>query len=308
MTYISTKDMSRAEWLERRKHSIGGSDAGAILGLSKYSSAMSVWGEKTGRIPPQEDNEAMREGRDLEQYVADRFCEKTGKRVRRCNKMLYNPQYPYSHADIDREVIGENAGLECKTMSAPFAENDLENGNYPASYHAQCLHYMAITGADRWYLAILLFGHGLYVFTIERTDDVSKTIDGIMQAEREFWEDHVLEDIPPDPDGTNATTEALKAMFPDDTGFDAELDDEPISRYEEFRKQAEQLQQQMEAAKQEIMLVMQDSESGVSDSYRVTWKKRKRTTYNIKELMRQHPEIDMKPFTNTTEYRAFSVK
>ena len=307
MTYVSTKDMSRADWLERRKHSIGGSDAGAILGLSKYSSPMSVWGEKTGRIPPEEDNEAMRLGRDLEQYVADRFCEKTGKRVRRCNKMLYNPEYPYSHADIDREVIGENAGLECKTMTAPFAENELENGNYPPSYYVQCLHYMAITGADRWYLAILLLGHGLYVFTIEREAE-KDNISGIMQAETDFWENYILTDEPPPPDGMEPTTEALKAMYPDGEAYDTELEDGPLERYETLRKQSEEIKRQMEEIKQSIMLVMQDSESGISDSYRVTWKKRKRSTCNFRELAKAHPEIDFAPFMETTEYRSFSVK
>ena len=34
------------------------------------------------------DNEAMREGRDLEEYVARRFMEETGKKVRRSQRFM----------------------------------------------------------------------------------------------------------------------------------------------------------------------------------------------------------------------------
>ena len=114
---VSTAGMSREAWLEQRRHTIGGSDAAGIIGLSKWSSPMSVWADKTGRLPDKPDTEAMRLGRDLEGYVASRWMESTGKKVRRLNAMLYSELYPFAHADIDREVIGERAGLECKTTS-----------------------------------------------------------------------------------------------------------------------------------------------------------------------------------------------
>ena len=70
---ISTAGMSHDEWLEHRRRSVGGSDAAAIVGLNGWASPYSVWAEKTGRLPPKEDNEAMRQGRDLEGYVASRW-------------------------------------------------------------------------------------------------------------------------------------------------------------------------------------------------------------------------------------------
>lgn len=50
MQKISTRGMSREEWLKERKKSLGGSDMGAVLGLNKYRSPYTVWAEKTGRI------------------------------------------------------------------------------------------------------------------------------------------------------------------------------------------------------------------------------------------------------------------
>lgn len=108
----SIKGMGRAEWLEVRRESIGGSDASTIVGLSKWSSPMSVWADKLGMLEEKPETEAMRMGRDLEGYVADRFTEATGKRVEKVNAILYNELYPFAHANIDRWVVGENAGLD----------------------------------------------------------------------------------------------------------------------------------------------------------------------------------------------------
>ena len=114
---VSTKDMSRESWLWFRRHSIGGSDAAAIVGLNNFRSPLGVWLDKMGKVEEEPETEAMRLGRDLEEYVAERFTEATGKKVRRKNAIIYNSAYPFAHANIDREIVGEKAVLECKTTS-----------------------------------------------------------------------------------------------------------------------------------------------------------------------------------------------
>ena len=89
---VSTLEMPHEEWLRYRKKGIGGSDAGAICGVNKYRSAVSVFLDKTAEQTSEFDNEAMRQGRDLEQYVVERFCEETGKKVRRAKQMLCRRQ------------------------------------------------------------------------------------------------------------------------------------------------------------------------------------------------------------------------
>nr|WP_317325477.1 YqaJ viral recombinase family protein [uncultured Flavonifractor sp.] len=180
---LNTRSMSRPDWLAQRRKSIGGSDAAGIVGLSQYATPYIVWADKTGRLPDQEDNEAMRQGRDLEAYVAERWMEATGKTVRRSNAMLYSSLYPFAHADIDRTVVGENAGPECKTTSA-LNLRQFKNVEFPEKYYAQCVHYMAVTGATRWYLAVLVYGRGVFTFTLERDQ---AEIDALMDAERTFW-------------------------------------------------------------------------------------------------------------------------
>ena len=101
---ISTLGMDRGEWLRLRKTGIGGSDAGAICGLNPYASAMSVYKSKVSEDAEDVDNETMRQGRDLEEYVARRFCEATGLKVRRSNMMYLYRQF-WTYADTIREAL-----------------------------------------------------------------------------------------------------------------------------------------------------------------------------------------------------------
>jgi len=163
------------EWLEGRLKGIGGSDAGAILGLNEYKSAYTLWCEKTGRISNNIDNEAMRLGRDLEDYVAKRFEEATGKKVRRSGFSYQSKEYPFMLANVDRLIVGEDAGLECKTANM-LTKTKYDKGDIPANYYAQCMHYMAVTGLSKWYIAILVMNKGFYFFEVLRDDEEINTL------------------------------------------------------------------------------------------------------------------------------------
>lgn len=73
---------------------ITGTDAGAICGLNPYVSAFQVYQDKITDNIEETDNEAMRQGRDLEDYVAQRFTEETGLRVRRANAIFRTKNIP----------------------------------------------------------------------------------------------------------------------------------------------------------------------------------------------------------------------
>ena len=69
---IGYKD--KAEWLALRKQlGVGGSDAGAVIGLNPFKSAYTLWAEKTGRIPEFEGNLTTEAGSYLEEFVAKLF-------------------------------------------------------------------------------------------------------------------------------------------------------------------------------------------------------------------------------------------
>lgn len=297
---------NRASWLEERRKSIGGSDAAAIVGLSEYSSPYTVWADKTGRLPEKPDNEAMREGRDLEQYVADRWMEATGKRCRRRTEMLRNPMFPWAHANVDRWVVGERAGLECKTVK-PYDAETYKEGRYPDRFYVQCMHYMAVTGADRWYLAVLVFGTGFYTYTINRDDD---EINALMETERQFWR-YVTDDTPPPTDGTKATSDALQTIY-QDGGAEGSVDlfslNGAFDCYFQAKASIKELEQSVRAAENEIKASLGEAWAGTCNRASVTWKPQTRRTFDAERFSADHPELDLSQYYKESTTRIFRVK
>jgi len=300
-------EMPRGEWLELRRQGIGGSDAAAIVGLDRYRSAFDVYAEKIGLKPEQPDNEAMRQGRDLEQYVAERFMEATGKKVRRRNAMLQHPEYPFMIANIDRWVVGENAGLECKTTSV-LNRAKFSQGEFPPNYYVQCVHYMAVTGAEHWYLAVLVLNKAFHVFTIERDE---AEIEALIEAEKHFWENHVLKQIPPTPDGSETTSEVIKQLFPEAREREEVVlfgYEDKIEQYLELDVRVKELECERDKLKQELQLAMADAEIGRAQGYVVEWKNQVRQSLDTKKLKSEQIEIYEKYLKPAQTVRMFKIK
>lgn len=305
LTKVKTADMSRVDWLKLRRHSIGGSDAAAIVGLNEYASPFSVWADKRGLTEDKPDNEAMRQGRDLEDYVAQRFCAETGKRVKRCNYTLYNPLYPFAHANIDRSIVGENAGLECKTTSA-LNMRKFKNGEFPANYYVQCMHYMAVTGMDKWYLAVLVLNKAFMVFEIERDEG---EIAALMADEEKFWA-HVEAGVPPTPDGSKATTDVITELYAEAYTDDVVNLADCMQNFYELKAIQEQMKT-LESRKNELQNVIKThmgaSERGECGDFTVTWKNQRRTSYDMGRLTADYPDIDLAGYARTTQTRVFKI-
>jgi len=303
---LQTKDMDRESWLEARRKGIGGSDAASIVGLNPYRSAFDVYADKLGLVDPPEENEAMRQGKDLEDYVASRFVEATGKKVRRRNAILQHPEHSWMLANVDRLIIGENAGLECKTTSA-LTRHKFKQGEFPPAYYVQCVHYMAVTGAEKWYLAVLVLGKEFHIFEIQRDED---EIAALIEAEKSFWEDHVLKQIPPEPDGQKSTSEVLKQLFPgnpEDESVMVLTNEEPIEKYLQLQSQIKELEKEAEKYKQMIQLELGDAQMGTTFNYIVEWKNRIRNSLDTKRLQKEQPEIYAQ-YLRQSSYRMFKIK
>ena len=81
-----TLGLNKTEWLQERQKGIGGSDAGAILGVNKWKTPFQVYLDKTEPITEeQEQHEAAYWGNQLEDMVAKEFTNRTRKKVRKRN-------------------------------------------------------------------------------------------------------------------------------------------------------------------------------------------------------------------------------
>lgn len=295
---------SREEWLAVRRGYIGGSDAGAIVGMNPYSSAFSVWAEKTGKVQEFEGNVATRVGTELEALVAKLFAEETGKAVQRCNFTLVNPEYPFACANIDREIIGEDALLEIKTTNSWENVKKFRNGEYPGMWYAQMTHYLAVTGARKAYLAVLIESRDFRIFELERDEE---EIRALMDAEREFWNGYVLPKKTPPADGHSATSEAIKKVFDTEAGDSADL-----TGFEDVFRQRKALNEQLKNIKAEldgldnrVKVAMGSNSSGKCGLFSVSWKIQNTSGLDREKLKADFPEIDLSKYA--TQARVFRV-
>lgn len=306
ITKIPTKDMSEEIWRESRRQSVGGSDAATVLGLNPYASPYSLWAEKTGAVIPEDisQKEAVRLGHVLEPYVAQRFTEITGKRVRRENYILKNADYPWAHANVDRLVIGEKAGLECKTTSA-LNLSKFKNGEYPANYYCQCMHYLAVTGLERWYLAVLIGNQEVRIFVIERDDE---EIAALMDAEQRFWECVERNEAPP-VDGSEATAETLCALYSDEGG---QVDLTPVCgilrEYLALKAEMKALEEKLSAAANGIKEYMGNASRGTYGDISVSWKNVSSSRFDKKAFLEDNPDVDLGPYHKVGSRRRFEVR
>lgn len=318
---ISTRGMTRDEWLAERRNAIGGSDTSAILGLNPYATPYTVWADKTGRLPPKEDSEAMRQGRDFEQYVADRFTEVSGKKTRRVNAILKSPEYPFASANIDRDIVGEDSGLECKTTSVLNLRN-FRDGDFPAQYYTQSVHYLAVTGYTRWYVAVLILNKGFLIYQLTRKEGDTvpdwcessvyvsdNEIATLMDAEREFWK-LVEADTPPEVTGSKADGDALNKVYPGgcDEMVDLSKVGSAIDLYEALKGNLRVLEMEIAQCEQEIKAALGNSENGQAGNWIVNWKTQKRRTFDAKAYAADHKNENLDQYYRESSFRKFEIK
>lgn len=295
---------SHEEWKALRHQYIGGSDAAAVVGMNAWVSPYALWAEKTGRLPGFDGNLATEVGTYLEEFVAQKFAQETGKKVRKSNLSWFNDEYPWAIANIDREIVGEDAGLEIKTTSE-LNLTKFKNGEFPANYYCQCMHYMAVTGKARWYLAVLIGNREFKWFTIERDED---EISALMGAEREFKK-LVDSDTPPMADGSSSTADTLSALYPTSTdetigigSFERELDN-----YFRLKKQLDEIAETIDGIANRIKAHLCECERGEGEKYKVSWKTQSRSTFDSKSFIKDHPQVDVSKYYKTTNTRPFKV-
>lgn len=293
---------------------VGGSDAGAILGVNPWKSAYTLWAEKTGLIetPDISDKAAVWWGTMEEDIVAKRFEILENKKVRRSNKTYYINEFPFICAHVDRMVVGEKAGLECKTMTARN-NIDLESGEVPAQYYAQCQFYMLCTGLLIWYIAIKRDNAELYVIRIERDEEY---IQSMLQAVIEFWK-HVLDKTPPEIDGSYSTQQTINAMYPAEDAADTK--DNPVYITSDITEMLESmkmldesihaLETQKEALISTIKDWMKDNTYAQGERYKLRWNVvRGRKSIDTKRLQAEMPEVYEKYLKQGSDYRTFKYE
>lgn len=290
---ITWKD--HEEWLAIRHKHIGGSDAGAVIGMNPYKSAYTLWAEKTDQIPEFEGNLTTKVGAYLEDLVGKLFEEETGKKVHRVNATMVNSDYPFACANVDRVVQGEKAFLEIKTTTSIPTIRQLKGTEFPDMYYAQVVHYLAVTGFEKAYLAVLINCRELKVYELLRDED---EINALMEAEKHFWT-LVETKTPPAVDGSDSTSESIATIYPNSNGEKMDLFgvSDVLEEYARLKVKIDDLTTQMDEKKNSIKEYMQEFESGEFGRFKVSYKTRAgRKSFDDKRFAKEHKDIDLAPY------------
>lgn len=296
---VSTKDLSRDDWLDVRKRGIGSSDSSAAIGLNPYKSQLELWLEKTNRDQhlakpnPDDDTAPVFWGVVLEPIVASQYQRRSGNKVRKVNAVLQHPDIPWMLANIDREVIGstEVQILECKTAGINGAR--LWRDGVPRYVEVQVMHQLAVTGKQAADVAVLLGGQRLEVYRIERDELLIKHL---IELERQFWH-YVETDTPPPADGSESAERALRLLYPEDDGEELDLSQDPalnevFFNLKQIRHTQAELNQRESELKQQLQQAIGSASKAVFADGSVTWRKsRDSVGVDITALFSNHPDL-----------------
>lgn len=210
----ATTTTERATWLDSRRSGIGSSDAAAILGVNPWKSAFQVWSEKVGLAEPDDvsNKAAVRAGIALEPVVADLYSEETGRALLDHGRYAVrrHPTHSFMLATIDREIVGDKPGvLECK---ATDLADPWEDGA-PLWAQVQLAHQLVVLGMTWGSVAALIRRNRFTYADIELSARVGETL---IREEERFWK-MVETQTPPPADGSEATADALRRLYPSAT-------------------------------------------------------------------------------------------
>ncbi|MGP1577613.1 MAG: YqaJ viral recombinase family protein [Treponema sp.] len=217
-SHVFTKGMTKDQWLLARRKSIGGSDAGAVMGLNKWASALTVYLDKKG-LNHFDGNGATERGSWLEQPIREKAKEALGVIIEECPVMFTSVIHPFMSANIDGLVYIQEAkeingillsglgGHEIKTTQRGdgFSAHEI-----PDSF-AQVQHYMAVLNLP-WFIlsAYFIERHEFCHYVIQRDEAF---ISLLIETEKQFWEHYIEKDVMPAPSGIDAESELIADLF-----------------------------------------------------------------------------------------------
>lgn len=273
-----TEEADRQQWLNARTAGLGGSDAGTVLGLNKYSSRFKLWLEKTGQVeaPDLSDSEVIYWGKTLETVIVSEFSRRARVPVWRPDCMFRSRQRPWQLASVDAITLapdtGELALFEAKTAGF-FMREEWDGEALPPSYEAQIYHYAAVTGINRAFVACLVAGQRFVWKEVPIDRDV---VAEVCEAERKFWVEHVEANMPPEVDGSDDCTATLQALWTD-LEETVELDEDAVELargYWAAHGEAKAAEQRKAEYGNMIRLALADHEVGVFDGVQVASNKK----------------------------------
>lgn len=306
---INRDDHDRLAFLKARKNGIGGSDIAAILGVSKFKTAVDVYLAKTNPNPQEDNAEHLYWGHALEAPIARRFAQETGLEIMLNPPITQHSEYEWAIGNADGLILsaGKIDGiLEIKTSSAyNTREWGAENSDeVPMAYIAQVQWYMGIFDVAYSYLAVLIGGNQYKHYRLERDQEL---IELLLSRAADFWQNHVQAGVPPEPANAND----VFRLYPNDDGNTVEADTETLIVYNELKslkQQEKEIKQQIEAHEELLKTKIGSHATMQIDGNAIfTWKAQSTNRFDSKAFKAAYPDL-YQSFTKTTQSRILRLK
>ena len=298
--------ISYKDWKKERQKGIGGSDAAAVLGVSRWKSPLRLYLEKLGEIQPEQDNEYMLWGRKLEKLIIEHFVEATGKNVEKIDKILVHPEYPFMIANLDGYIPEEDAVVEVKTASS-YKLDEWSGDNIPVEYVLQGQHYLAVTGCSKVYYPVLVGGNTFFIKEMTRDEEL---INMIIDAESKFWHEHIEKRIPPEMTGAVDAKELLDKLYPtskEGTKIELPQLEDVVNQLAVTQAKIKELEQLVDELQAKIKEQMGEAEIAEIGSFVATWKPVTTERLDTSRLKKELPDV-YKQFLTSSTSRRFSLK
>lgn len=227
---------------------IGGSDAAAILGLSKWKTPLDLYREKRGEVVEDTSPERMKvlnRGKRWEPVVGRMLLDELkyrghDVRVYRRNKRYKDPQHKFLACELDLELVlnGELVNCEIKTVHPFMAKDWGEEGTdeIPVYYTAQVMHGLMIKPRRLAIVAALIGVDDLRIHEVHRDEDI---IQGMRDREVEFWHNNIQAGIPP----AAINLDDVNSLFRRDNGLTIEASADLAENIELLRAEKQRLKE-----------------------------------------------------------------
>ena len=303
-------------WVAARTRGIGGSDVGAICGVSPFTSARQVYLNKTGQFqdklrPGEAAKERMHFGHMLEPVVADEYARQTGIKLVNAGATLVHKDHPWALANIDRLMVDDDGVpigiLECKTTSE-YMNSEWESGEILMSYIYQLNWYLWILGLEKGAFACLVGGNKFYHYEVFRNDELLN--ETIIPAAKHFWFENVLKLKEPEMQATD--TEFANTIYSnvvknsEISMVDDETNDLAATVFD-CKVKIKELEKIMEASQNCLRDRLKDAEIGYTKDYTVKWSPRSQSRVDTEKLKSKYPEI-YEECKKTIAFRVMTVK
>lgn len=318
----------RERWLAARQEGIGGSEVGALVGISEYETPWSVYNTKKRGGKDLSDVAAVEWGHRLENVVAEKVAEEVGLVSRFGGGLWASVEKPFLRVTPDRFATKPRAWkaqalIECKTAgddehweSGTIHPKGYGSGSAPLSYQAQCQWQMGILGLPVAYLGCLVLGRERQFFTVEIHFDKDWFGELAAEAER-FWFENVLKDEPPMHDLRHPKTEELlKLLQPKVVKPSVDLPadtEEWLADYLEAKAELEKAQANMDQVKNYFRMMTGEAGAGYlpwpgkKDGLKITsYPEVSSTRVNIEKLKAEFPEV-AEACTERSSYRRLTI-